>query len=139
MTFAEELRRIRNSRVPSVSQETLAVEAAALDRAALPEDRAKFSQTRVSEWERGPMLPDLRQLTLMIRVLRCNADDDAALRLAWEREQLRGLPIVPVPPDVRRANAVDARGLDVVEEVDFTDRKFTLPDPSSPDPDTSAA
>jgi transcriptional regulator with XRE-family HTH domain len=98
MTFAELLKSARKSRVPKVSQQALATAALELDPAG-----SKFSQARVWEWETGPMLPDLRQLTLLCRALNVSASEDADLRLAWEREQLRGLPVVDVPADLASA------------------------------------
>lgn len=93
MNFGEWLRTIRLSREPAVSQESLAVGAASLDQEAPKEERAQFSQARVSEWERGDRLPSLRQFACICLALEATRDERKAGKKLWEAAQLQGIPV----------------------------------------------
>jgi hypothetical protein len=97
MSFAGWLQATRTARGPTYSQKHLAALAADLDREA-PDERARFSQARISEWEGAdgrqvPRRPSLRQLAVLFLALECTEDECTAGRAAWEAEQLRGLPL----------------------------------------------
>lgn len=92
MDFAGWLRGARIRREPRVSQDALASTALGLDQ----DGRSRFSQARVSEWEQGSSLPDLRQLELVCLALGCSEQERAEGRAAWEAVQLQGVPaLVP--------------------------------------------
>lgn len=92
MSFAGWLRATRTARAPEISQKDLAAAAEELDAGTPEGERARFAQSRVSQWERGASLPDLRQLTLLCLALQVTDEERTAGRTAWEAEQLRGLP-----------------------------------------------
>jgi transcriptional regulator with XRE-family HTH domain len=99
MGFAGWLRATRMSRVPTVSQEALAVAAGALEGGAdgaADVRRARFSQARLSEWERGATLPDLRQFVVLGLALGLTDDEAREGRRLWDAEQLAGIPVTGV-------------------------------------------
>lgn len=53
-------------------------------------------QSRISEWELGRVIPDLRQLTVAIRVLGLGHAEEAYARALWEESQLNDLPVTTV-------------------------------------------
>lgn len=76
---------------PAPSQDQLAE----LARQADP--KSKVYQARLSEWERGPALPNLRQLRAIGAALKLTPDQMSEGRELWDSAQLHDDSIVAAP------------------------------------------
>lgn len=91
--FGEWARAARDSR--GLTQDGLAKLAVAEDK------HCKLYQSRVTDWERGLWVPNLRQFLAVVKALKLTESEAAIGRQKWEDAQLHDEPsVVPAEPSV---------------------------------------